>query len=233
MTVSRASGPLIFHPDTPMIRSLRLAIAAVAASAAIYTAPAGAQQPSARAAQQRVAKAPAAAALTTYQIDPVHSELSFRIRHLLGRVAGTFGEWGGTVAIDSVTPANSKVDVSIKTASIDTRVDARDKHLRSPDFFAADSFPTITFRSTNVAVNGKQIRVGGDLTIRGRTKPVVLVGTYQGLFKDPWGKMRTAFIASTTINRQDFGVSFNGPFETIGQIGDEVTIEIAIEAVQQ
>ena len=215
-----------------MIRSLRLAIAAVAAIAAINTAPAGAQQPSARAAQQRVAKAPAAA-LVTYQIDPVHSELSFRIRHLLGRVAGTFGEWGGTVVIDSVTPANSRVDVSIRTASIDTRVDARDKHLRTADFFAADSFPTMTFRSTNVTVSGDQIRVLGDLTIRGRTKPVLLVGTYEGQFKDPWGKMRTAFIASTTIDRQDFGVAFNGPFETIGQIGDEVWIEIAIEAVRQ
>jgi polyisoprenoid-binding protein YceI len=73
----------------------------------------------------------------------------------------------------------------------------------------------------------------GDLTIRGKTKPVLLVGTYEGQFKDPWGKMRTAFIASTTIDRQDFGVSFNGPFETIGQIGDEVWIEIAIEAVKQ
>jgi polyisoprenoid-binding protein YceI len=227
--VSRPTGRLhLFDPTNPMIRSLRLAIAAVAATAAIHAAPVGAQ-PSA---QQRVTKAPAAA-LVTYQIDPVHSELSFRIRHLLGRVAGTFGEWGGTVAVDSATPANSKVDVTIKTASIDTRVDARDKHLRSADFFAADSFPAMTFRSTSVAVNGKQIRVGGDLTIRGKTKPVVLVGTYQGLFKDPWGKMRTAFIASTTINRQDFGVSFNGPFETIGQIGDEVAIEIAIEAVQQ
>jgi polyisoprenoid-binding protein YceI len=209
-----------------MIRSLRFLALTLATSTVLATAPAGAQ-PSATSA------APAAAAITTYQIDPVHSELSFRIRHLLGRVAGTFGEWGGTVAIDTVTPANSKVDVSIKTASIDTRVEARDKHLRTPDFFAADSFPTMTFRSTNVSVHGDQIRVLGDLTIRGRTKPVLLVGTYEGLFKDPWGKMRTAFVASTTINRQDFGVAFNGPFETIGQIGDDVWIEIAIEAVRQ
>ena len=185
------------------------------------------------AAQQAAAADPAAPKLTTYKIDPVHSELTFRIRHLLGRVAGTFGEWSGVVNIDEKTPANSTVSVDIKTASIDTRVDARDKHLRSADFFEAEKFPTITFRSTNVTVQGKTIRVVGDLTIRGRTKPVVLVGSYEGKFKDPWGKMRTAFIASTTINRQDFGVAFNGPFETIGQIGDEVWIEIAIEAVQE
>lgn len=171
--------------------------------------------------------------LTKYQIDPVHSELTFRIRHLLGRVAGTFGEWSGVVNIDETTPANSTVQVDIKTASIDTRVADRDKHLRTPDFFDAANFPAITFRSTNVTVQGETIRVVGDLTIRGRTKPVVLVGTYQGKFKDPWGKMRTAFIASATINRQDFGVSYNAPFEKIGQIGDEVWIEIAIEAVQQ
>ena len=178
---------------------------------------------------------PAAAAprLATYQIDPVHSELTFRIRHLLGRVAGTFGEWSGVVTLDPVTPANSRVSVDIKTASIDTRVADRDKHLRTADFFEADKFPAITFRSTNVVVQDKTVRLVGDLTIRGKTKPVVLVGTYQGRFKDPWGKMRTAFLASGTINRQDFGVSFNGPFEAIGQIGDEVWIEIAIEAVEQ
>ena len=207
---------------------------AAAAATMLAAAPAVAQQPAAPAAQARTAAAtPPARALATYQIDPVHSELSFRIRHLLGRVAGTFGEWSGTVAIDSVTPANSRVEVAVKTASIDTRVKQRDDHLRSADFFAADSFPTITFRSTNVTVAGEQIRVLGDLTIRGRTKPVLLIGTFEGQFKDPWGKMRTAFLAKTTINRQDFGVAFNGPFEQIGQIGDDVAIEIAIEAVQQ
>ena len=183
-----------------------------------------------------LAQSPAAAhppGVTTYQIDPVHSELTFRIRHLLGRVPGTFRDWGGTVAIDAANPANSKVNVEIKTASIETLKAERDTHLRTPDFFAVDRFPTMTFRSTSVSVQGKAIRLVGDLTIRDKTKSVVLDGTYEGRFKDPWGKMRTAFLASTTINRQDFGVSFNGPFEQIGQIGDDVAIEIAIEAVQQ
>jgi polyisoprenoid-binding protein YceI len=210
------------------MQNFRPVALALAAAVTLGAAPAFAQagKPAAR-------PAVAASAPLTYAIDPVHSELSFRIRHLLGRVAGTFGEWGGTIVIDSLAPANSKVDVTVKTASIDTRTKQRDDHLRTGDFFAADSFPTITFRSRNVTVAGTQIRVLGDLTIRGRTKPVVLIGSYQGRFQDPWGKMRTAFLASTTIDRNDFGVSFDGPFMEIGQIGDEVQIEIAIEAVQQ
>jgi polyisoprenoid-binding protein YceI len=204
----------------------RFAVGAVILLAAL---PAGAQSPA-------PTPSPAAAhppGVTTYQIDPVHSELTFRVRHLLGRVAGTFRDWGGTVAIDATNPANSKVDVTVKTASVETLKAERDTHLRTKDFFAVEQFPDMTFRSTSVRVDGKAIRLVGDLTIRDKTKSVVLDGTYEGRFKDPWGKMRTAFLARTTINRQDFGVSFNGPFEQIGQIGDDVAIEIAIEAVQQ
>lgn len=179
------------------------------------------------------ASAAPAAALAAYQIDATHSELSFRIRHLLGRVSGGFGEWGGTILIDSVTPANSKVDVAIKSATIDTKNGQRDAHLKSPDFFAADSFPEITFKSRSVNKQGNKIRVLGDLTIRGRTKPVVLLGEYGGTFRDPWGKQRVAFTAATTVNRHDFGVSWNKAVETGSMLGDEVTIDIAIEAVQQ
>src|SRR5512134_661528 len=205
------------------MRPHRFLVAALAV--ALVAAPAAAQAPATRPA----VAAPATAA--TYLIDPVHSELSFRIRHLLGRVAGTFGEWGGTVVMDTVDVARSSVNVTIQTASIDTRVKQRDDHLRTPDFFAADSFPTITFRSTGVSMEGRHIRVAGDLTIRGRTRPVVLAGTYEGIFPDPWGGTRVAFIAATTVNRQDFGVAFQDPFLGIGQIGDEVAISIAIEAV--
>lgn len=177
--------------------------------------------------------APAAPAVATYKIDPVHSELTFRIRHLLGRVAGTFRDWSGTIVMNTTEPAKSSVTVEVKTASIETLKAERDTHLRTPDFFDAERFPTMTFRSTKVDVKDKSIRTEGDLTIRDKTKRVTLDGTYNGRFKDPWGKMRTAFIASTKINRQDFGVSYNAPFEQIGQIGDEVAIEIAIEAVEQ
>jgi len=177
------------------------------------------------------AEAPAPA---TYQIDPVHSELSFRVRHLIGRVAGTFNEWSGTLVLDPADLAGGRVDVTVQTASINTLNADRDAHLRTPDFFATDSFPTMTFRSQRVEVNGDQLKVHGDLTLRGVTKPVVLSGRYLGrIGQDPWGKERVAFLASTTLNRHDFGVSFNQPAEGMSMIGDEVDIEIAIEAVKQ
>jgi len=172
-----------------------------------------------------------APAVATYQIDPVHSELTFRVRHLLGRVHGTFREWEGTIVMNTADPAKSNVTVEVRTASIETLKAERDNHLRTPDFFDVQRFPTMSFRSTKVDVKDRSIRLEGDLTIRDKTKRVVLEGAYQGRFKDPWGKMRTAFLASTTINRHDFGVSYNAPFEQMGQIGDEVSIEIAIEAV--
>src|SRR5687767_26481 len=155
-----------------MIDLRRFAIAAAVLLAAL---PAGAQSP-----------APThPPGVTTYQIDPVHSELTFRVRHLLGRVPGTFRDWGGTVVIDAANPANSKVNVEIKTASIETLKTERDTHLRTPDFFAVERFPTMTFRSTSVSVQGKAIRLVGDLTIRDKTKSVVLDGTYEGRFKAP------------------------------------------------
>lgn len=211
-------------------------------AAFVVAIPAGAQTTKAQpktpagkpaAAKPATANVAPAAALTNYAIDATHSALTFRVRHLLGRVGGTFGEWGGTIAIDTVTPANSRVDVSIKTASIDTKNAQRDNHLRSPDFFAADSFPAITFRSRQVTKQGSQLRILGDLTMRGVTRPVVLTGEYAGAFNDPWGKGRTAFTATTTINRQEFGVAFNKAVETGTMLGDEVTIDIALEAVQQ
>jgi polyisoprenoid-binding protein YceI len=122
----------------------------------------------------------------------------------------------------------------VQTASINTLNADRDAHLRTPDFFAADSFPTMTFRSNNVEVSGDQVKVHGELTLRGVTKPVVLDGRYLGLLEqDPWGQERVAFLATTTIDRQDFGVSFNQALETMTMIGDEIEIEIAIEAVRQ
>lgn len=213
---------------------------ATLAAVALAALPAAAQQRATKgeastqaAAAGAGATARVAPALASYVIDATHSELSFRIRHLLGRVSGGFGEWGGTIAIDTVTPANSKVDVTIKTATIDTKNAQRDGHLRSPDFFAADSFPAITFKSRNVVKQGERLRILGDLTIRGRTKPVVLLGEYSGAFKDAQGKPRMAFTASTTINRHDFGVSWNKAVESGSMLGDEVTIDIAVQAVQQ
>ncbi len=175
-----------------------------------------------------------APAPATYEIDPVHSELSFRVRHLVGRVAGTFNDWGGTVVLDPADLSGGKVEVTVQTASINTLNPDRDAHLRTPDFFAVESFPTMAFRSSRVEVVGTQVKVYGDLTLRGVTKPVVLDGVYLGrIEQDPWGAERVAFQAKTKINRQDYGVSFNQALEKMTMIGDEVEIEIAIEAVRQ
>lgn len=171
--------------------------------------------------------------LATYQIDPVHSELSFRVRHLMGRVAGTFTDWSGTVTLDPADLTTTQVDVTVQTASIHTLQEQRDAHLRTPDFFAAEDFPTMTFRSTHAVQDGDAVEVHGDLTIRGTTRPVVLTGRYLGAGVDPWGGERIAFEATTTIDRQAFGVSFNQVVEGVGMIGDEVAITIAIEAVRQ
>ncbi len=168
----------------------------------------------------------------TYDIDVVHSELTFRIRHLIGRVAGTFTEWEGTLELDPTDLSKTSLDVVIQTGSINTLQEQRDDHLRSSDFFAADSFPTMEFRSREVEATGNRLKVHGDLTIRGVTRPVVLDAYYLGLMEaDPWGMERVAFLASTTVDRQDFGVSYNEFLETMSMIGDEVEIEVAFEAV--
>lgn len=199
-------------------------IMSVLAASVVLTLPATAQQPA----------KPVPAAVATYRIDPVHSELSFRIRHLVGRVTGTFTEWGGELQADPATLAGGSVKVTVQTKSIHTLNVDRDAHLRTPDFFAADSFPVMTFSSRRVEMVGNNVEVFGDLTLRGRTHPVVLRGIYRGrVIKDPWGAERIAFEATTTINRQDFGVSFNQLIEEMSVIGDDVDLAIAIEAVRQ
>lgn len=184
------------------------------------------------------AKAPAAqpgsAAPVTWEIDTSHSELSFRIRHLVSRVRGSFGQWGGTIVADPQNLAGARVEVTIQTASIDTDNQRRDEHLRSGDFFDAPTHPTITFRSTRVEpAGGDRYRVHGNLTMRGVTRPVVLdarmvqTGSSQG-------RRRIGFEATTTVNRMDYGVSWNRAAEGGGAVlSDEVQIEISVAAVEK
>jgi polyisoprenoid-binding protein YceI len=198
----------------PTMKRLLL-LAAAAATYAVSPSTAGAQAP-------------------TWQIDATHSELSFRIRHYLTRVRGTFGKWNGTVTADPKSLNQGSVAVSIDARSIDTNDERRDNHLRSPDFFATDSFPTMAFTSSRVEVKGESIKVYGDLTMRGITKPVVLEGTYNGVAKDAQGKERIGFEASAKINRLDHKVTWNRALEGGGaMLGDEVEISIQIEAVRQ
>jgi len=168
---------------------------------------------------------------TTYAIDRDHTTVSFKIRHLFSKVEGTFNEFEG--AFDYV-PGQSdqwKAQATIQAASIDTRVEPRDKHLRSADFFHVEQYPTITFTSTGVTeATETSARLHGLLTIHGVEKPVVLDLTVHGEGKDPWGNLRSGFTATTTINRKDFELTWNEVLET-GQllVGEEVEITLEVE----
>jgi len=171
----------------------------------------------------------------SWRIDVGHSELSFRIRHFMSKVPGTFKTWSGTILADPEDLAGGSVEVTIETASIDTKHDRRDADLRSDNFFLADSFPVITFKSTKVEVSGTKLTITGDLTIRGVTRPVTLEGEYLGILGKPEPRMqRMGFSASSRINRLDYGVKWNRAVEGGGVLlGDEVDITINVEAVRQ
>lgn len=175
-------------------------------------------------------------ALEKWKIDPVHSSVAFSVRHLMiSRVHGVFKKWSGSLETDDAHPENSKVKVSIDTASIDTREDQRDQHLRSADFFHAGEHPQITFESTSVQkLDGEHFRVTGNLTIRGVTKPVTLDTEYFGRQKDPYGGERAGFSAKTAIDRKDFGLTFNIPLDGGGlAVGDKVDIVLDVQAVKE
>lgn len=170
----------------------------------------------------------------TWRIDATHSELSFRVRHWVSRVRGTFRDWSGTITADTANLGAGSVQVEIRTASIFTDNERRDTHLRSADFFAADSFPTITFTSTRVERSGSDMRVTGNLTIRGVTRTVTLTGAYNGVQAMGQGGARIGFEFHTRINRLEYGLRWNRVAEAGGvMLGDDVDIDITIEAVAQ
>jgi polyisoprenoid-binding protein YceI len=180
---------------------------------------------------------PAAAATSTWQIDPNHSAAQFAVRHLaISTVRGAFTKVSGTVQLDDKDVSKSSVEVTIDAASVDTRVPNRDKDLRSDHFFDVEKYPTLTFKSTKVEqVEAGKLKVTGDLTIHGVTKPVVLdVEGPTAPMKDPWGNQRAAVSATTKINRQDFGVKWNATMDGGGVVvGDDVAITIDVEMVQK
>jgi polyisoprenoid-binding protein YceI len=175
------------------------------------------------------------AATTNWQIDPRHSDAQFAITHLMiATVRGEFHGIKGTVKLDQDDVTKSNVDVSLDATTVDTREPDRDKHLRSADFFDVEKFPAMTFKSTRVEDAGAgKLKVTGDLTIRGVTKPVVLdVTAPKPPIKDPWGMQRSAVTATTKINRLDYGVSWNKTLDSGGMmLGDLVDITLDIEMV--
>ena len=176
---------------------------------------------------------------TTWTIDPAHSSVELAVKHMMfTTVRGRFKDFTGTVLVDEENPNNSKVEVEIAAASIDTGVADRDGHLRSADFLDVENHPTITFRSKSVdgamKKEGDQFRVVGDLTIRGTTFEVTLDCVYEGTGKDPWGGTRAGARATTRIDRRDWGLKWNQALETGGiLVANEVRIEIEVQAVKQ
>lgn len=175
------------------------------------------------------------ASAATYQVDPVHSQIEFTVDHLVVfKVSGSFNEYQAEIEADPGTKSLQSATADIKVASIDTREAKRDGHLLSADFFDAENHPVMTFASKRVEGSGDNITVVGDLTIRGTTKEVALKGSFRGENTDPWGNVRAGFSASTTINRHDYGLSWNKALETGGfVVGDKVTINLEIQGIRQ
>ncbi|ACM19589.1 periplasmic protein YceI [Geotalea daltonii FRC-32] len=179
---------------------------------------------------------PLVASASTWNIDPDHSNVGFKVRHLMvSNVKGSFDKYTGKIELDDKDITRSRVTVAIDTNTVNTNVQKRDEHLRSADFFDVAKYPTMTFVSKKIAKAGKdKLKMTGDLTLHGITRPVVLA--VEGLSKeskDPWGNIRRGAMATTKINRKDFGLVWNAALETGGvTVGDEVTITLEIELIK-
>ncbi len=182
------------------------------------------------------ATAPTQTELTgSYTLDPAHSRIGFVARHaMVTKVRGAFNDFEGTATLDGAQPANSRVQVTINATSIDTRNAQRDEHLRSNDFLAMQDYPQITFASTGVRpVDETTFEVTGDLTVKGVTNSITIPFSFEGAAKDPFGNLRVGFEGSVTINRKDYGISWNAALETGGVlVSEKVTLEFEISAIK-
>ena len=173
--------------------------------------------------------APATAA-ETYQLDPAHTSVVFRVKHLgVAYVYGRFNGPSGAFVFDGASPANSSIEIQVNSQNVDTAVEKRDNHLRSPDFFNAAEYPAIHFKSTSVKKAGPDNYViAGDLTLLGKTRPITVKARQTGEGKDPWGNYRRGFETVFTIKRSEFGMNF-----MMGGVSDEVQLTVSVEGVRQ
>ena len=179
---------------------------------------------------------PVLAHADTWQIDPAHTNVEFTVRHMMiSNVKGQFQKTAGTITANGNDAASAKIDATIDASSVDTRVERRDMHLKSPDFLDVAKYPTITFKSTKVEADGpNKWKVTGDLTLHGVTKPVVLDVESSGAPVSMRGKTHAGASATTKIKRSDFGLTWNKALEAGGvMVGDEVAISIDVEAIKQ
>jgi polyisoprenoid-binding protein YceI len=170
---------------------------------------------------------------SVHSLDSAHTTVEFVVRHLMiTKVRGRFTSFNGRIEMAPDGDLPKAVSVKIDAASIDTREEQRDAHLRSADFFDVEHYPELTFESTRIAGTPDAFTVHGNLTIRGVTREVALTGSFEGRALDPWGGTRVGYAAHTTINRKDFGLAWNAALETGGVVvGDEVRIELNVEAL--
>jgi polyisoprenoid-binding protein YceI len=171
----------------------------------------------------------------TWNIDPSHTRIGFTARHaMVTKVRGSFNEFVGTAQLDAENPAASAIDLTIEVASVSTGNEQRDGHLRTNDFFDAETYPQIRFVSTGVEqVDAENYRLTGDLTIKDVTKPVTVDFEFTGLAVDPWGNQRAGFEGRATINRKDWGVNFNAALEAGGVlVSEKINLEFDVSAIK-
>jgi polyisoprenoid-binding protein YceI len=179
--------------------------------------------------------APETETQTRWKIDPSHTNVEFSAKHLMiTTVRGRISDVEGTIVADEQNPANSKVEVTLKAATLDTRIEQRDQHLRSADFLDVENFPNITFQSKRIEGGREEFKLYGDLTIRGTTKEIVLDVTFEGKQKDPWGGERVGFTARGKLDRREFGLTWNQALETGGvMVSNDIRVSIDVQAVKE
>jgi polyisoprenoid-binding protein YceI len=175
-------------------------------------------------------------AKTTWVIDPMHSEIAFKVKHLMiSNVKGSFGEFSGQLLTDGDDFSTSEISFNINPSSINTGAPDRDGHLKSADFFDVENFNKISFTSGKLAkINNDEFALFGDLSIKGVSQPVKLQVEYGGLMTDPWGNVKAGFMLNGKINRRDFGLTWNAALEAGGVlVGDEIRLNLDIQLLQQ